>query len=158
MQHIPEFLQNEVVVALLTSTIIFFITILLVAKNWISFWTTFLLLLFAIAAGFVIGHYHTFQSYLEYQTQSSNLSQEANPETFKSQISQAMEHLQKEVHTEKENLHKLMVQVDEIFDQMNTQKQKLEHFIEVTQERFKAEDQKRAKRLNEKAKLSEPAN
>lgn len=55
---------------------------------------------------------------------------------FEVRMLQAMEHLEKEVQQEKEHLQTVMNQVQEIFDQLAAQKQKLQHFFEETQEHF----------------------
>lgn len=139
MSTFQEILHNEAFVAIITSTIIFFITILLVAKKWIGFWTTFLLLLFSIGAGLAIGHYRTIQNYAENYQNPNQVDQEELDGNFKTQIKQAVENLKKEVDVEKDTLDLVVKQVNEILNQLDVQKQKLQHFIEETHERFKSE-------------------
>ncbi len=132
-----HFLQSEQVLALLIAILIFLTTIFLVIKRWIGFSITFLLLLFSLAAGLIINHQKTFQCYVNSQYSSS--LEEGSQGMFHKQVLQAVEDLKLEVQTEKENLRQVMHQVQEIFDLMDVQKQKLQNFIEETRERFKTD-------------------
>lgn len=94
-----------------------------------------LLLAFALIAGVLINYPH----FLEGHPDSlQNFTQQKVPLIdFQQQIVQAIDELQVEVNTEKENLQKLAYQIQELFDSVDKQKQKLQQFIEETHERFK---------------------
>ncbi|MBA3723147.1 MAG: hypothetical protein H0W88_12205 [Parachlamydiaceae bacterium] len=139
MHTVLEFLKTDTVVALLVSVFIFIITIFLVAKRWIGFSVTVLLLVFAITAGLAISNHRILECYLN-DYKKDGLSDASQPAPFKKQITQAVEDVQDEVNAEKENLHHLMGQVDEIFDQLEVQKQKLQSFIAETREKYKIEN------------------
>lgn len=139
MDTFLEFLQTDKVIALISAVFIFFVTILLVSKRWINFPVTLLLLLFAIASGLVISNYHALQSYFHDYNQNGFKKEQEDQESFKTQLLQAVEDVKTEVSSEKENLRLLKGQVEEIFDLMDVQKQKLKSFIEETREHFKSE-------------------
>lgn len=132
-----NFLQSEHVLALLVTILIFMTTIFLAVKRWIGFSITLLLLLFSLAAGLLINHQQDLQHYFSYS--SSTKGNEVTTEDFHKQMLQAMEDLKLEVTTEKENLHRIMTQVQEIFDSVDAQKQKLQTFIEEAREQFKTD-------------------
>lgn len=133
--HLSPYLQTDQALALLITTIIFLFTILLVVKRWIGFGITFLLLLFCLGAGLAISSRRTIQCYLENchsvsKTDDSHLM-------FMDEMQQAITHMRGEVETEKETLHRLVNQVQDIFDQVDFQRQKLQHFIEDTRNHLK---------------------
>lgn len=105
---------------------LFILTFILAIKRKISFLTTFCILLFSIPA-LTIMHY----------VQETPHDSQA---LFDAQIAQAVQDIQKEVLEEKENLKKLVGQVDEILDQLDEQKQKLQQFISEKQDNFKNTD------------------
>lgn len=133
MAHI---FQSEHVLALLSASFIFLITIFLVVKRWIGFSTASLLLLFSLAAGFLIDHMQIFP---HDAPPSSSFNNETSQEVFQQHMLQAVEDLKTEVLTEKENLRRVMKQVQEVFDSVDVQKQKLQNFIEETREHFKTD-------------------
>jgi hypothetical protein len=135
MSSVLSFLQSEHVLALLITISIFFITIFLTVKRWIGFSMTFLFLLFALTAGMLVNFQQNIQNYF---TSSSNLPIPNEPpsEDFHKQMMQAMENLKVELSTEKEYLLRVMNQVQEIFDSMDMQKQKLQIFIEEVRKQF----------------------
>lgn len=136
MHSLLHFLQTEPVFAFLIASLIFFITLFLVVKQWIGFSITFLLLVFALAAGIIINNQKAFQGYADdYHTRQ----QESQQDAFKKQILQAVENLKVEVESEKENLRQVMTQVQTIFEQVDVQKQKLQNFIEEAKDHFKAD-------------------
>jgi hypothetical protein len=138
MHSALDFFQSEHVTALIAALIIFLFTIFLVVKHWIGFWIAFLLLLFSLGAGVIINNPHIFQC--DFTSHEPNPLKEDEPQkTFQNQMLQAMEDLRLEVHSEKENLRLLMQQLQEIFDSLDAQKQKLQTFIDETRERFKTE-------------------
>lgn len=138
MSHALHFLQSEHVLALLIAVLIFLTTILLVVKRWIGFSITLLLLLFSLAAGLIINHQQDLQHYLTFS--SSSPEKEGNSsEDFHKHLLQAVEDLKLEVSTEKENLSRVMSQVQEIFESMDMQKQKLQNFIEEVRAQLKAD-------------------
>jgi polyhydroxyalkanoate synthesis regulator protein len=139
MSSTLHFLQSPHVLALLIAVFIFLTTILLVVKRWIGFSMTLLLLLFSLAAGLIINHQQAVQSYLNAYTSSSTSTNEDSQDAFHKQMLQAVEDLKLEVSTEKENLRLVMNQIQEIFDSMDAQKQKLQNFIDETRERFKTD-------------------
>ncbi len=134
LQH---FFESDHVVALLIAVLIFLTTIFLVVKRWIGFPIALLLLFFTLVTGIVINNQDALNSYLKPHSKTAlNQDQDA----FRSQIMQAVEGLKTEVETEKNNLRTVMGQVQEIFDHMEVQKQKLQNFIDETREHFKAEN------------------
>lgn len=134
MSPVLNILQSEHFLALLISLFIFMTTILLVVKRWIGFPITLLLLFFALAAGLIINYHHQFQNYF---TSSPHSNEEnSSPEDFHQHMLKAMENLKIEMTTEKENLRRVIGQVQEIFDSMDIQKQKLQNFIEEIRDQF----------------------
>lgn len=135
----PDFLhfqQSEHFPALLAAILIFMITIFLAVKRWIGFSVTFLLLLFSLAAGFLIDQVQNGQNYFQ-QTSYPNHFYPAAKDDFKMQITQAVEDLKNEVSNEKENIRLIIDQVQEVIHSVETQKEKLQQFIEETRVRFK---------------------
>ncbi len=130
-----QFFSSNQVIALLSAVSIFIVTIFLVAKRWIGFSITFILLLFALIAGILINNP---QFLTEYSSQNSTVNLEQQ-EDFKKQILQAINDVKQEVSTEKENLQHLKNQMQDFFNQLDAQKQKLDQFIEETRNRFQNE-------------------
>lgn len=141
MSSLFNFLQSEHAMALLTTVVIFLITIFLAVKRWIGFSLTCLLLLFSLLAGFLIDQKQMLQHYFQSSSTSSHTASlsidENNQDDFRKQMLQAVADLKVEVLTEKENLRRVMDQVQEVFDSVEAQKQKLQHFIDETREHFK---------------------
>jgi hypothetical protein len=141
MSFLQNILQSPHVVALLIAILIFLITIFLIVKRWIGFPVALLLLVFSLIAGLIINHQQSLQCYLNSYLPSSSSPQkgEESQDAFQKQMLQAVEDLKLEVSTEKENLRRVVDQVQEIFNSMDVQKQKLQQFIEETREKFKAD-------------------
>lgn len=139
MSSTLQFFQSAPVIALLIAILIFATTIFLAVKRWITFSLTVLLLLFSLAAGLMINHQQMLHYYLNSSPPSNALTNEDTQDAFHAQMLQAVEDLKLEVKTEKENLRRVMNQVQEIFDSVDVQKKKLQTFIEETRERFKTE-------------------
>ncbi|WP_068468223.1 hypothetical protein [Candidatus Protochlamydia phocaeensis] len=137
MHSFLQFLQSDHMMAFIIAVLIFLVTILLVVKRWIGFSITLLLLVFSLAAGLAINNQQAFQGYMDDYRQTR--LNERQQDVFKKQVLQAVEDLRIEVNSEKENLRQAMSQVQEIFDRVERQKQKLQNFIEETRERFKSE-------------------
>jgi hypothetical protein len=116
---------------------IFLLTIFLAARRWIGFWTTCILFLFSLAAGMIADRTHSFKSYFEKEAQSESFS--LPQKDFQNQLLHAVENLKLEVSNEKENLNKVIDQVQVIFDSLEEQKKKLQNFIEETRDHFKIE-------------------
>jgi len=127
-----QFLLQEQVAAILIATLIFLITIILVAIRKISFSITLLLLLFSLLVGLAVNNQSAFQAYMAQP--SSNISEQQD--AFNKQIQHAYENLQSEVNSERENIVRLLGQVMEVFDQVEEQKEKLQNFIEETRSHF----------------------
>jgi len=136
MSFALNFLQSEHVLALLLAVSIFFITIFLAVKRWIGFSITLLLLLFSLVAGLAINNQQEFQHYLMSPSRST-INQEISAEDFQKQMLQAMSDLKKEVAAEKENLRNVLDQLQNVFDSMDLQKQKLQNFIGEMRQHFK---------------------
>lgn len=130
-----QFFSSNQVIALLSAASILIVTIFLVAKKWIGFSITFILLLFALIAGILINNPQFFSDYANQNTGDIL----ANQESFKKQMLQAFDDVKHEVNAEKENLQHLKNQVNDIINQLDTQKQKLENFIEETRNHFQSE-------------------
>ena len=138
MNQIIDFLQTDHVLALIIACLIFLATIFLVVKRWVGFSIAVLLLIFSLVAGLVINNQHAVQQYFNAYAASSK-GEEGSQDAFRKQMLQAVEDLKLEMSAEKENLKRVMDQVHEIVDSIDVQKNKLQHFIEETRERFKAE-------------------
>jgi len=137
MDQILIFFQTDTVIAFLTALFIFFVTIFLVIKRWIGFSLTLLLLLFAITAGVVIRHHRLLESYLLVYKNNEFENQES---LFQKQFVQAVSDIKGELSTENDNFQKLVNQVEDMFDQMDAQTQKLQTFIDEARERFKSDE------------------
>lgn len=138
MSSLISFFQSEHLLALVIAILIFLTTILLVVKRWIGFSITLLLLIFTLAAGLAINYHHQFQNYLN-PSSTPIIDENSSPDDFHKQMLQAMENLKTEMTHEKENLRRVIGQVQEIFDSMDIQKQKLQNFIEEVRDRFQTE-------------------
>jgi hypothetical protein len=123
-----RFLESESAIALLVAAVIFFITLFLVVKQWIGFSLTLLLLLFALVAGFMVNNQHVLNCYTS-EHQEIRL-QDKEEDAFKKQIFQAIEDLKIEVNSEKENIQHVMAQIQEVINEVDSQKQKLQSFID----------------------------
>jgi hypothetical protein len=135
-----HFFESPHVLALVIAILIFLITIFLVVKRWIGFSLTLLLLIFSLAAGLIINQQQTIRDYLNSSSSSSNpMALNESQDPFHTQVMKALEDLRLEVNTEKENIRHLMSQVQEIFDSMDAQKQKLQNFIDEVQQRFRTD-------------------
>lgn len=134
----PEFLdwlQTDSVLAFLLALAIFLFTILLIVKEWVNFSMAFLLLLFSLTVGLAITHQRSIRCYLEGCYERRPVSDQQV--VFADQIKLAIEDLKKELENEKENIQHIVYQVQEVFDQVDYQRQKLQAFIEKTQDHFK---------------------
>lgn len=69
----------------------------------------------------------------------ATIQEESMPEAFQGQILQAVKNLKFEVDNEKENFLLIMNQIQELFDLMDGQTQKLQAFIEETKEKVKTD-------------------
>ena len=132
MESFWHFIQSEQVTGLLIAAFIFFITILAVAKSWINFPITLLLLLFSLVVGLAVSNQSHIQSYYG----SPHPKMDDNQDTFNKQMKQAFENLQSEVDLERDNILRLMSQVMEIVEKVDAQKQKLQNFIEEARPQF----------------------
>lgn len=142
MFNLSEFLKADYLLALLTSLFIFSITLYLTIKRWIGFSLSLFMLLLALGVGVGIRNYHIIETYLiAYQEEHHSEYENVN-KGFKSQIAQAVADITVELKAEKENITVLVNQVEEMLDEVDKQKQKLESFIEETKERFKGEEEK----------------
>lgn len=118
----PQFseIMSTSVVALGVSVVIFLITLILVVKRLIGFFVTLLLLFFAIAAGYAILNHDIVRDYLIQATHKPE------PAEKESTIHQAQ--------------RKVLEALEEIREELNEQKEKLQHFL---QEQFDSTDTKK---------------
>ncbi|MDP1879569.1 MAG: hypothetical protein Q8K60_01355 [Parachlamydiaceae bacterium] len=140
MSALIEFFKSEQFIAFFAATMIFIITIFLVAKQWIGFSMALLFLLFALITGFVINHHEAIKHYFIRPPVSQENSINYDQTEFRTQVKLAVDDLQKELSVEKENIQQVMNQVQEIFGILDAEKNKLENFIEETREHFKQEN------------------
>jgi hypothetical protein len=134
------YLQSDPVLALAVAVVIFLLTILFVVKRWVGFPGACLLLLLALTAGILLNHRQSFH-YYDASPQAASLTPvEASIDTFQKQVLLAVEELQREIKVEKENVQQITKQIQEIFASLDTQKQKLQNFIEETRQKFKKEE------------------
>lgn len=152
MNQILDFLQTDHVLALVIACLIFLTTIFLVVKQWIGFSIALLFLIFSLAAGVIINNQHAFQQYFNSYSSASSKGDAGAQDAFRKQMLQAVEDLKQEMSVEKENLKRVMDQVHEIVDSIDVQKQKLQHFIEETREKFKTEYGPKSQAHQEEAK------
>ena len=150
-------IQSDHMLALLIALLIFLTTIFLVVKQWIGFSITLLLLIFSLAAGLIINNQQMFHTYFNPQDLSNPAKEKNSQDVFRKQMMQAVEDLKIEVYAEKDNLRRVMNQVQEVVDSIDVQKQKLQHFIEETRERFKADYQSKSSPNNPQAGLDLPS-
>jgi len=135
MSSFLSFFQSEHLYAFLTALIIFLITLLLAAKRWIGFLTALVLLIISLGAGFFVINRQDIRHYFS----SSQANDEANaPEDFHKHFLKAMENLKTEMSTEKDNLQRVINEVQGIFDSVDLQKQKVQTFIEEFRDHFQA--------------------
>lgn len=140
MSALIEFFKSEQFVAFFVATMIFAVTIFLVAKQWIGFSIALLFLLFALIAGFVINHHEEIKHNFFRMPIAKENSINHDQVEFRTQMKLAVDDLQKELSVERENIQQMMSQVQEIFEILEAEKNKLENFIEETREHFKKED------------------
>lgn len=140
-----HFLQSDHITAFLVALLIFLITIFLVVKKWIGFSMAFLLLLFSLAAGLLVNQQHTIRHYFY---PSGLVNHKTSSDDFQQQMVQAVQNLQTEMATEKDNLLQVMDQMQEVFQSVDAQKQKLQNFIEETRERFKTTSSSQSSEVN----------
>lgn len=132
-----QFFSSNQVMALLASTGIFILTLFFVAKRWIGFSIAFILLLFALIAGVLINNPQFFSEF----SQKSVHANEEQQNNFKKQVLEAIDNVKYEVNVEKENFQHLKNQMQDLLNQLDTQKQKLDRFIEETRHHFQTEKQ-----------------
>lgn len=154
MSQTLAFLQSEHVLALLITLLIFLVTLLLVVKRWINFPMTLLLLLFSLSVGLVINHQQDLQHY--FTSSSHSVDESSSPEDFHQQMLKALENLKVEMTTEKDNLRRVITQVQEIFESMDIQKQKLQNFIEEARDRFQTDYPKNSSLPQQTEQSSQP--
>lgn len=142
--------KSETTLAFLASLIIFLLTLFLVIRRLIGFPMTLLLLLFAITLGLAISNQHILQCYVN-DYQQDKLKGKNSESLFKKQVTQALQDVKIEVKLEKENFDHLMNQVEEMVDQLDKQKQKLQQFIEEAREQFAIDDKNKVQKSNEMA-------
>jgi len=134
---LSEFFQSDHFLALSIALLVFLVALFLAVKRWIGFWITVVLLVFSLAAGILINNQSSLQNFFD--SYSSSAEEHEKEDAFQKQMLQAVEDLKMEMSIEKENLKKVVLQVQEIVDSIDLQKQKVQQFIEETRERFKSE-------------------
>jgi hypothetical protein len=142
MQAFIDFFMTSTFLGFITALLIFSSILFCVPGQRTVLSMVLTLLVFSVATGAVFNHHQILQCYLgDYKVNdpANRLNKES---LFKKQITQALEDIQIEVVTEKENLLQLMEQVEEIVDQVDAQRQKLHQFIGDTAEILKGKDQK----------------
>lgn len=130
MNAVMEFLQTPYIAFIGAASLC--IAFFLIAKKrpkWV------ISALFILAIG-LVANYRDFFLRLFPAEQQATYSQSDTPANFQSQLLQAIEDLKLEAEIEKANLNRIMDQVQEIFKEVDTQKQKLQQFIEETHERL----------------------
>lgn len=135
MTSLLQFFHSPQIVAILVTILIFFITIFLSMRYWIKSTTVLFLLVFSLIAGLLANYTQPLSFY--FQNPPSPL-EETNDE-FNKQILGAIENLKIEVNSEKEHLQSAVSQIQEVFDSMKDQSQKLQDLIEEAKDQFKAE-------------------
>ncbi len=134
MEHIPQFMQSYQAIALGVAIIIFLITVFLSARRLIGLVFTIILLIIATATSLFISYQHPVTEHENPATSAPKATEEGTD--FKAQILQAINNVNVELNQEKESLKKVSDGVQTLITQMDTQKQKLQTFIEEARERF----------------------
>lgn len=129
------FMQSDHLLGFLITLFIFIITILFAIKKKITFKTIILLLFFSIVAGKAVNEELHLRGFFKQRVQPEQVDTSLK-EDFHNQMLHAIENVKQEVLVEKENLQKVMNQVQDIFDSVDKQKQKLQNFIEETKEKL----------------------
>ncbi len=135
MQHLIEFFQSDSVLALAVSATIFLITVILVAKRFIGFMITLLLLAFSIAAGYAILNHNMVHEYLQERwdqptTFREKTEERISPETLKEQMMQAFKEIKKQLKQEKESLNTVMEDLQDLFQDVGEQRERLQSLIQ----------------------------
>ncbi len=145
MIYLEQLFHSIHIVALLVGFVVFLFTVFLAAKGWITISQTFLLLLFSLAAGTLINN----QAYFHHKTTLNDpiFASENTDNHFQDQMVQALENIRTELNYDRESLQHIVSQLDELFNQVDLQRRKFEHFIDDTRDRFKAEAEKKPESL-----------
>lgn len=93
--------------ALFTSAFIFFITLFLVAKQWIGFSLTLVLLLFTLASGLVISNQNIIQEYIKGSPDEHIYDVDAKVSHFQEQMLKAYDSLRADLEIQKHKLQAL---------------------------------------------------
>lgn len=121
MQQIIEFFQSDSVLALAVAFTIFMITVVLVAKRFIGFMITLLLLAFSIAAGYAVLNHDIVRRYLsdrwEQPSSVEQTEEKSTPTQFKEQVLKAFEDIKKQLSQEKESLNTVMEDLQQLFSE-----------------------------------------
>ncbi|MCE2982593.1 MAG: hypothetical protein LW832_03400 [Parachlamydia sp.] len=134
----PSFLKNESLIAFIAGIIVFSLTLLLVVKRWIGFSFAVILLLFALAAGFLISHHYAIGTYMEGGQHVSVQTKE--DAAFQEKVWKAIEDLKVEFTYEKDKIALIKTQIEDVIKDLDTQKQQLQIFMEETNTEFDKKD------------------
>lgn len=143
MEQMPSFMQSYQAIALGVAIVIFLITVVLSARRVIGLIFTIILLMVAIGTSLFISHQHPPTH--QVQLIETSLTADEDSADFKEQILQAINRIQIELNQEKESLMKVSDGMQTLMLQMDSQKQKLQSFIDETREKFLKLNQETAK-------------
>lgn len=133
-------MDSDLAIPLLIGALFLVTFISSIFKQWIGFSLSLIL-----AAGLMFAN----------QTLFPPKAKEKNSlDAFRTQMLQAVEDFKNEVHVEKTNLLQVANQVQEVIHSIDTQKQKLQQFIEETHERIKTEYQIKSSNNNSQTGFS----
>lgn len=141
MLSMIEFFQTDPGIGLLVAFVIFLITIFLVIKQIVRLRVAAILLIFAILTGMIITNQKSIHHYFNPSFKWENPNVYDNPNDLPQQIKNSVKNLEREMLIEKENVKQVMSQIQEIFTILESEKQKLQTFIEETKEQFISERQ-----------------
>jgi nitrogen fixation/metabolism regulation signal transduction histidine kinase len=134
--------------ALIVSSIIFVVTVTLVAKQLINFVITAVLLFFAVVSGFAIANNDIVRSYFQGSEQSSAKAaaagekmEESRLDTIKEHISQIFQQLvetlsnqSKDHQGDKEKSKQLKSSIESVINQLEQQRLQLQEFLDAQSE------------------------
>jgi hypothetical protein len=130
MTSIFSIFESAHVIALLTSLLIFFVTIFLVIQRWIDFSTTLLLLLFSLLAGILINNQNLMESGWGERDHVDTVKNRQLQLNEQKELTLAIENLQREWEAEKQTILSIQNQVQHLSETVYGQQQQFEEWKE----------------------------
>lgn len=141
MQPIIEFFQSDSVLALAVAATIFLITVILVAKRFIGFMITLLLLAFSIAAGYAVLNHDLVEQYLQKKWEEppppEKKTEPDQAKSLKDQILRAVDEIKRQLTQEKQSISSMNEELEQLFEELKEQKEKLQSSIQEKKNELK---------------------